>query len=123
MPPFYQRGVTMITWKDDKTFVDSGRIFEVDKKNDDGSMIAHLIGFEDRGKLAAYNETSDMPLPPLEEVEEIKEEVKEEIEEITEPPKFICQYCGRECLAKIGLIGHEKACPENPVNKKGEIDG
>lgn len=28
----------------------------------------------------------------------------------TEPEKHICQYCGRECNGKMGLLRHEGAC-------------
>lgn len=37
-------------------------------------------------------------------------------EDLDKVDKFICQYCGRECKAKIGLISHEKACDKNPDN-------
>lgn len=112
----------MITWKDKNTFIDGGRIFEVTKKNDDGTMESKLIGFEDKSLESLYNETSASPLETVTlEAEPLVEEAKG-----VEPKKddkkdkegFICQYCGRDCKARIGLVNHELACPENPDNRK-----
>lgn len=35
--------------------------------------------------------------------------------------KVRCQYCGKE-YTKSGITNHEKACPENPVNKVEEAE-
>lgn len=42
----------------------------------------------------------------------------EEVEKVTD--KWICQYCGKECKARIGLLSHEKACDKNPDNMSEE---
>ena len=114
----------MITWKDDKTFVEGNRIFEVDSKNKDGSMVSHMIGFTDASMEKIYNETALIPLKPKEiEDVEITEEVEPLVEKPKESEKFICQHCGRECKTNAGRVKHESNCPENPKNKKGDIDG
>lgn len=114
----------MITWKDDKTFVEGNRIFQVDSKNEDGSMVSHMIGFTDKSLEKVYNETAITPLESKEikdiEITEVAEPLVKEDKPKSEPKKFICQYCGRDCKANIGLVNHEPKCPENPNNKKGE---
>lgn len=37
-----------------------------------------------------------------------------------EPEKHICQYCGRECNGKMGLLRHEGACKNK---KELELNG
>ena len=90
----------MITIREDNTFVANGKIYQIDKDHGDGTFTSHLIGFEDERILTAYNEMADTPL-----------EVKSELS---------CKYCGKVCGSAIGLFNHEKACHENPDNKKGE---
>ena len=95
----------MITIREDNTFVANGKIFQIDKDNRDGTFTSHLIGFEEERILTAYNETADTPLKAMEE------ETNGELS---------CKFCGKVCGSAIGLFNHEKACHENPDNKKGE---
>ena len=52
-----------------------------------------------------------------EELMEMEEEkaTKEEIE-----TEWKCQFCGRYCATKIGLMSHEVACKKNPKNIKAD---
>lgn len=86
---------------EDNTFVVSGKIYQIDKDNGDGTFTSHLIGFEDKELQAIYNETSENPLPS----------------------ELSCRFCGKVCKSAIGLNAHERACADNPDNRKGEIDG
>ena len=65
-------------------------------------------------KILWHKEQAKVLTEELMGIEE-EEAVKAEIE-----TEWKCQYCGRFCATKVGLMSHEVACKKNPKNAKAD---